>query len=135
MKFSQKILLGISALCLAVFGLIALFCPLGMMQWIGFSANQDTAVIEFMSFYGGLELGLSVLFLLPHTFFGVKEKLLCVLFIFGSVGLTRLFAMLPDQIDSIFCAIAAFELGLATTAVVLLQNLVNSKRDHTTSAN
>ena len=135
MKISQKILLGISALCLAVFGLIALFCPLGMMEWIGFSANQDTAVIEFMSFYGGLELGLSVLFLLPHTFFGVKEKLFCVLFIFGSVGLTRLFAMLPDQIDSIYCAIAAFEIGLATTAVILLLNLGTEKRHQETNSN
>lgn len=123
METGPKLLLGVSSLCLAIFGLLALFCPLGMMNWIGFGHNSDIAIIEFMSFYGGLEIGLSMLLLLPNRLFGLKEKLLCVLFIFASVGLTRLFATLCNELNSVFLTIAAFEIVLALAAVHFLLRL------------
>ena len=135
MQVSHKLLLGTSALSLAVFGLIALFCPVGMMNWIGFGNSSDMAIIEFMSFYGGLELGLALLFLLPNKLFGLKEKLLCVLFIFASVGLTRLLAMPPNQIDVIYLGIAVFELMLAIAALVLLFRLKDPAPDIEANSN
>ena len=106
---------------LGLFGAWALFSPVSLMKLIGYQATGPFSIIEFQSFYGGLELGIAAFLLLPTFLVGHQQKIAACACTFGFTGLSRLFGMLSaDTFPTALLSFAAIEIGILLWAAMLI---------------
>ncbi len=108
---------------LAVFATWALFATQSLMSLIGFQSEDMLGIVEFRSFYGGLELGLVVFLLLPSQLLNAEAKVLACVCTFGFTGLTRSISIIIDNTYSFpFIGIAIFELVILVWGILQLRS-------------
>ena len=122
MNVLAQVLLWVSGLGYAGFGLAFLFAPIRTMALAGISMEGAVAAVELRAFYGGLELGLGALIVACALAPGrLRDGLLLTLVSYGAIGGTRLCSMLATGTDTPFFRFAVgVELGLAACAAALL---------------
>lgn len=123
-----RLSLGLSALAFAAFGTWFLVSPTALGR-IGVLLNHANAVTEIRAFYGGLELGLGVFFLLalrrPAWYI---PALMVQALALGGVAATRLFGIALGGTTEIMLALAAAEAAGCALAVVALLRLGREHR-------
>lgn len=125
MQTYARVLLWISGLGFAGFGLAFLWAPLQTMAAAGLVLEGALAATELRAFYGGLEVALGgVLIACALDARRLRDGLVLVLACYGGIGLARLAGMLATGADTPFLRFAlATELGLAVAALVGLRGL------------
>lgn len=113
-----RIILAFYGLSFLVFGVWALIAPVSMARLIHFDLLDAMARTEFRAFYGGSEIALAVLLLVPlfrPEWTAPALILLCAAS--GSIALSRIAGMVADQASSGFLLIAlVWELSAALLA-------------------
>ena len=122
MKTLAQVLLWVSGLGYAGFGVAFLLAPLRTMALAGIALEGGVAAVELRAFYGGLELALGALIVAAALVPGrLRDGLLLTLASYGAIGGTRLVAMLATGTHTPFLRYAVIvELGLAACAGALL---------------
>ena len=122
MRVLGMVVLVLSGLSLAGFGLAFLVEPLGTLAAAGIRLEGAVAATELRAFYGGLEVALGLLVLAcaarPAR---RRDGLWLTLAIFAGIGVARVVAMLASGADTPFFRFAAAtELALAVLAAIAL---------------
>lgn len=121
MKFA-RVLVALSALMFAAFGLRGLFDPLAILEMVHFDGRDPTALNEARAMYGGVELGIAA-FLVACLLdrWSLRAGLFLSAAIFTSAAAARAKSMVVDGMpDPVFVNIAMFEAGFAIACVVAL---------------
>ncbi|ROR97949.1 uncharacterized protein DUF4345 [Sinobacterium caligoides] len=122
MLFS-KILLIISGLIFAVYGLLCAISPQLPAQYIGYQPGIGGSTVEIIAMYGGLQLGLGILYFVC----ALKQRwvipgLWLILATIGSLGISRLLGGIMHGLDDYNMGALLYELsttGLCLSALVL----------------
>ena len=121
MRMLAQVLLWVSGLGYAGFGVAFLAAPIRTMALAGIVMEGAVAAVELRAFYGGLELGLGALIVAAALLGRLRDGLVLTLVSYGAIGGVRLASMLATGTDTPFFRFAvAVELGLAACAGVLL---------------
>ena len=97
-----RIVLALSSLAFAVFGVLYCLNPVGMASKVGISLGGGGAIIDVQGMYGGLEIGLGCfLALCAMRIDRVRIGLLAGAFALGGIALSRTLAIarfgMPDS--------------------------------------
>ena len=118
-----RIVLVLSGVGFLIFGVKALFDPVGLWTSFGLVVSDEPAVrTELRAFYGGLEIALGALLL---AFLTTPDRqrtgLLIAAVIYAGLGLGRLVGIVVDgEVARIHWIALAIELGLAALSMVAL---------------
>ncbi|MBT8131822.1 MAG: DUF4345 domain-containing protein [Gammaproteobacteria bacterium] len=113
-----RFVLGFYSLSFLVFGVWAVFSPTSMARFIHYDLLDGLARAEFRAFYGGTEIALAILLLVPFFKPQWTTAALVLLGVAGAaIGLSRLVGMIADQVGGNFLIIAlVWELSAAVLA-------------------
>jgi hypothetical protein len=124
MLFS-KIILAVSGFIFFGYGLLCTVAPQLPAEYIGYQYGVGGSTVEIMAMYGGLEMGLGIIYLIAAFSDKLRHNGLWVALItFGGLGFTRLFGLMIHGVDDYNMAALFYELattGLCITALLLEQ--------------
>jgi hypothetical protein len=121
MRMLAQVLLWVSGLGYAGFGVAFLVAPIRTMALAGIAMEGAVAAVELRAFYGGLELGLGGLIVAAALAERLRDGLVLTLVSYGAIGGTRLVSMMATGTDTPFFRVAVVvELGIAACAGALL---------------
>ena len=119
----ERVLLTVMGLTTLVFGAIYLVAPHQMAAESGLAVTRPAAEAELRGYYGGLQVGMGVLFLnglrSPEI---AHAGLWSAAILFAGNGLGRLLGIaLAGAVDAFNVSGVVFELGFAVSAALLLR--------------
>ncbi|CAH0991831.1 hypothetical protein SIN8267_01946 [Sinobacterium norvegicum] len=135
--FFSKFLLTFTGLIFFSYGLLCAVAPQLPAEYIGYQYGIGGSTVEIVAMYGGLEMGLGIIYLIAAFNDELRYHGLWVTLItLGSLGFTRLFGLIIHGVDDYNMAALFFELtttGLCITALLLEQAKKSPRKEYTTS--
>ncbi len=119
----EKVLLTVMGLTTLGFGSIYFALPLRMAAESGLTITRAAAAAELRGYYGGLQVGMGVLFLSGLRWPAIAQAgLWAAAILFAGNGLGRLFGIaLAGAVDAFNVSGVVFELGFSAAAILLLR--------------
>lgn len=112
-----KIVLWLFGLITLVLGVYSFFAPASIAQMVGLGPIAPGGTTEIRAFYGGLEIGIGLYWILTAIKPAItRAGLYSMVFVWGAVALTRGIGVLLDSSAS---STMLGALGLETVATVL----------------
>ena len=117
-----RIILALVGIACALYGFFCLVSPQSVAGFTGMVLSDPSAVTEVRAMYGGLQLGLGLLFIGFALRKGsVQTGLLILIVLMGSLALARLFGLISDGFSSYNLLGFVFESVSTILSVVALR--------------
>ena len=124
----SKVILGLVGVAFSGYGILVLFSPDLIAEYIGYSLVGPDSRIELLAMYGGLELGFGlfcVAGVLKQSL--TRPALLSIIFIVGGLAITRTVAFLVSNTEVTEYTHGALVFEIILTSLALIAYLKHNE--------